>query len=509
MNFRLSWFDQRARSLQAPAAWRPAQLELSFPLRSSEGVQTPAWQQLVLRIDRHTQPVYLKRRSDKHLYLHADWPAGEPGYHRIEMYQKVSGGHRYLWNTHVFLAAAPLTPHLWLQILDETYAHDALRLSKKRPVPFELDPSQVLPEPIAARLYLMEHLLSSGVLSKSLEQLRWRQEYLIQRQQAVPLYRTRKLPRTLRQATSEIPLHTPVIEERPVPERPAAGEIHDLLRRFQRHLKALDYYLSQRHTQRAVDVNVLLNHWQQLEQQWQRHPFSQEPPRWDSDSLKRLQNLQQKEPAYAVWFQCARWLQPLTPRISTPRINTTHTTSTTVPSIYMGYRGFAYVYQHWCFQQLCHYLDQVLPHKKLDTGLWQAPDGTILCLHEEKSYPARSAVNSQIAANALYSGYSISRTQQPDMSLLRYPSLTHLQQDSPEKGLVFEVKFKQQGGRPHKTDVDRLHAYRDAVYVAENPLFQGGALLYPGYFQDYPPGLSAVPCLPDVPFRLNCLHLID
>lgn len=71
--------------------------------------------------------------------------------------------------------------------------------------------------------------------------------------------------------------------------------------------------------------------------------------------------------------------------------------------------------------------------------------------------------------------YSASFEQVPDLALeISSP-------DKPVRVLVFDPKYKLDGERPVKADIDKMHAYRDAIRDPENRRVVGtAAILYPG-----------------------------
>jgi predicted component of viral defense system (DUF524 family) len=71
---------------------------------------------------------------------------------------------------------------------------------------------------------------------------------------------------------------------------------------------------------------------------------------------------------------------------------------------------------------------------------------------------------------------------------------------------LFDLKYKLDGktgedgasdGRPKKDDIDKMHAYRDAIRdAAFNRVVQTATILYPGPDASYPTGVGALYAYP-------------
>ena len=96
--------------------------------------------------------------------------------------------------------------------------------------------------------------------------------------------------------------------------------------------------------------------------------------------------------------------------------------------------------------------------------------------------------------------YSVSCAQQPDVTVEVRPS------HSPPRLYLFDPKYKLQGefleaesgdGSPKKVDIDKMHAYRDAIRdeEGERPV-RYAAILYPGPPRAYTEGLEAITAYP-------------
>ena len=502
----LRWFNERCQPLPEPLPWQSAQLEIGglpagFP-----------WQKLRLYSGLYAQeptPLYLKRKTAQELILHADWPAAEPGFHHLRMYQTAMGAHP-LWQYAFFIQAPPLTQTLWLDMLQSTYHYTHLRFQPRAPVSLEkaLPSKNQAPEsshPVIEISRLQWLLSPAAKLSESLSLLG-----TAYTRRPQPLYRMRKVePALLYRNIKALPLHASVMQRQVSIPEPISNNIHFLiLALFQRYhwLSYITPQLSRNTPHLAQMLQQLSQGRWQLAQAWQAHPYRHSPPRWDKNSLRYLKNVSRRHPELRPWLHCAELLNAsLAPGLAIS------------PPLFTGYIGFGYVYQYWCTQHIHRAL-----HKHLQargwrslpqaSGLppgraihWQSPTGERLVLYAERRYATNEKT---LPAEPLY---SISRGQQPDLSLVYFEGGTQWERQQAKSGLVFEIKFRQDAyGRPRKVDLDRLHAYRDAVYVyhpsqERHPLFVGGALLYPGRNERYSPGLEALTCLPHHELRLEYL----
>lgn len=500
------WFNERSQHIKHPHPWQSAQLEIGH---------LPAdypWQNLRLYTGIHVHtpaPLYVKRKTNKELVLHADWTAAEPGFHHLRLYTSASQTPA-LWQTSFFIEAPPLTQELWLKMLEMTYQDTYLRFQPRTPVPLQSVMSQEvkhlnhLPNAISEFSRLQWLLSPAAKLGESLSLLKNQNT-----QELLPLYRTRQIaPHLLYRDLKALPLHTPIRQNKSgIPN--IASELQFLMFALHQRYQWLRYTLpqiSRDTTTLSQALHQLTQNWLKLCSLWKNHPYHQSPPRWSSNSLNLLKSACQQAPQLKSWLLCAELLQtPLTPGAKMS------------PPLFTGYIGFGYVYQYWCTQQLRKALETLL----LSTGWmvyrnnnddfsapeahWQSPTGEQLVLLAEQRYAPLSTTPTTETL------FSISRGQQPDLSLLYFKSHLHWQRQQAQKGLVFEVKFRQDPySRPRKSDLDRLHAYRDAVFVANSKskghrLFVGGALLYPGQNERYEPGLEALSCLPEQELRLEYL----
>ncbi|MFL5665592.1 MAG: nuclease domain-containing protein [Ktedonobacteraceae bacterium] len=78
---------------------------------------------------------------------------------------------------------------------------------------------------------------------------------------------------------------------------------------------------------------------------------------------------------------------------------------------------------------------------------------------------------------------------------------------------MFDPKYKLEGGQagmddgnglPKKEDIDKMHAYRDAIRdEAQRRVVQSAAILYPGSSQRYADGIEALQAYPGLELALE------
>lgn len=132
---------------------------------------------------------------------------------------------------------------------------------------------------------------------------------------------------------------------------------------------------------------------------------------------------------------------------------------------------------------------RILPDGKAVVALWHPDTGTMVRLIPECSYGAGPGL------------HSITYSQRPDIAVEVYPP------SSPPRVWLFDPKYKLDGewleggdtsGKPKKIDIDKMHAYRDAIRDSEGRrVVQYAAILYPGPQQLYPDGIEALSAQPE------------
>lgn len=134
---------------------------------------------------------------------------------------------------------------------------------------------------------------------------------------------------------------------------------------------------------------------------------------------------------------------------------------------------------------------RVLPDGRPAVVLARDGDGTVVRLIPERSYGSQGLLR------------SVSYLQRPDVAVeVERPG-------EPVTVFLFDPKYKLDGGataaepdegRPTKADIDKMHAYRDAIRdAAERRAVKLAAVLYPGPAVRYAPGLEALPAVPGDP----------
>ncbi|HEY9840706.1 MAG: nuclease domain-containing protein [Candidatus Sericytochromatia bacterium] len=457
------WVDRQGQPAEPPLAWAGGWLRLNLP---------PAqWPELSLSLDDQPLPLLLARNG-----ILAQWPPLGPGFCRLRLQRQGQA----LATAQIFVGARQLNQGQWLALLAQLRYRLPARLllragSGGGHVPVEL---AALPHDLHEEAALLQLLLQGvparpGLLA-ALDYLRLRAlRGLVQGGQWQPLYRARRPDPAL--ARGPLNAHTPVWEQRPVLllDQPENRFVAGVVAQIRLHLQQLGAHA--RHCGRCEAADSLQQLEQQLTGHWQRHPLAALPPRLQLPANLQLLRL----PAYAVCgrvWQALRqgWLPAATGLYQLP------------------YGDLALLYQHFCLLQLA---DALLAWSRLqgwhsgplDLGLRRGRPllrlqqaGKWLELVPEASYGPEGEL------------LSLSLTQRPDISLrLRVPG-------RPLQLLVFETKYRSEAGQPLKQDLDKLHAYRDAIRHADGSAVVAAAvLLYPGQSRRYLGSLQAWQLLPE------------
>jgi hypothetical protein len=132
-------------------------------------------------------------------------------------------------------------------------------------------------------------------------------------------------------------------------------------------------------------------------------------------------------------------------------------------------------------QQLCAlnrqgWFVQVLPNGKPAVVLSHPKDKTKVKLIPERRYSREQ---------------TISFTQRPDIAI-------EIEHNGHKQVYLFDPKYKLGSGdhKPQKVDIDKMHAYRDAIINQGKRTVKYAAILYPGDFQSYDEGLQALSAQP-------------
>jgi predicted component of viral defense system (DUF524 family) len=133
---------------------------------------------------------------------------------------------------------------------------------------------------------------------------------------------------------------------------------------------------------------------------------------------------------------------------------------------------------------------RILPGDKALLVLRHAASNTVLSVYSEHSFGSSGEIR------------SISFTQRPDIVL------SLVRPDSPPLLAILDPKYKLDSellgdateditGRPKKVDVDKMHAYRDAIRApGDRRVVAFAATLYPGQTVEYSDGLAAIQAVP-------------
>lgn len=474
------WLNRRGAQVEPPQAWAGGWLALDLPLKNLD----KDWQSLELRLDSLILPLMLVRQKEG-LQLRAEWPALGAGFCQLQLWQRGS----LLASERLFVGARHLNAEQWLTLLaDLRYRLPVSCLLSLRAVGgrVPLAPASLKANPaeefrLLQRLILGPAMPGSAVLqpglllaldwlahSASAEPVlkgQWQPIRRVRRPAMVQLARHWHQPQAiLWEQAASIELDQPQ-------NRFVAGVVGQSLR----HLQALRRYLE--HSGDFAQARQLTALGEQLESRWRRHPLAGLPESLELPAHPQILQL----PAYAL---CLRvWLalrQGFAPHLEG---------FTDLP-----YADLALLYQHWCLLQI---LEQLLNWGQ--THDWQVAEANLSlrrgnCLLSLQQDARRLS----LYVEASYEGqpvkaefYSLSHTQRPDISLKL------LQKGQPSKLLVFDTKYRAASNLPLKEDLDKLHAYRDAIRSAEGqPALWRAILLYPGSRQSYREALEAWQLLP-------------
>ncbi len=132
---------------------------------------------------------------------------------------------------------------------------------------------------------------------------------------------------------------------------------------------------------------------------------------------------------------------------------------------------------------------QALPRGKVALEVEDPTTGTRVKLIPERSYGRTGQL------------HSISYQQVPDVAveILRANGSTDVYLFDPKYKLEGEAEHVEEAtGKPKKVDIDKMHAYRDAIRDHnEDRVVRYAAIMYPGPHVRYSPGLEALPANPE------------
>jgi hypothetical protein len=131
---------------------------------------------------------------------------------------------------------------------------------------------------------------------------------------------------------------------------------------------------------------------------------------------------------------------------------------------------------------------EVLPNRRLAVALERSSDGRTISVISQRTYANSGAFR------------SVSYPQRPDLAIEveesnRPPEIYLL---DPKYKLDSEMSAEPPGdGKPSKVDIDKMHAYRDAIRDQQgNRVVRFAGILYPGPQQEFTSGLAAIPAVP-------------
>jgi hypothetical protein len=153
-------------------------------------------------------------------------------------------------------------------------------------------------------------------------------------------------------------------------------------------------------------------------------------------------------------------------------------------------QGFTVTSQNLVRRDSTGLICTVFPQGKAALLLTHQQSGAVIRLYPEKSFGSGSVKDKY---------FSLSYQKRPDICI-------ELQkQDSPPYLLLFDPKYKllsentnqPESGEPLRTDIDKMHTYRDAIRRKDNthPVVFAG-IMYPGNTRIFSPELAALGCIP-------------
>lgn len=487
------WTDARGRPAPEPQAWAPGWLKLKPDLL--QALAFTHWQNLSLWRDGEALPLLLGAQNPQQPLLLAQWPPMSAGFCRLRLEHEglVIAGSRY------FVGARHLNQQQWLSLLTELrYRLPArLLLQTGSPASVPVRPAALAKDP-DEELHILSQLLEpnadTGLQPGLLAALDWLRRHA--RSHPVLMGQWRPLARTRRLSPAQLgkgllQADSPVWEPRASlsQNQPENRFVTGLVIRLEQRLKQLELYLLRsgqfRLEARATELR------ERLARHWHQHPLALLTPLWQPPEQARIMSL----PGYGICLRVWRslrqgYLPALTGQLELP----------------LG--DLALLYQHACLLQLA---DALLSwgaqrgwcplrgnlHMRRGQALLRLERGDLrLELIPELSFSLSVPASSATRTAGLV---SLSQTQRPDISLLlsRHGPADRSQTLAMA---LFETKFRSEDNRPLKADLDKLHAYRDAIRRADGSSIVGRAvLLYPGLAQAYLPALEAWQILPGTP----------
>lgn len=472
----LGWIDRLGRETEPPQAWSGGWLELRWPTADGQGLR--------LELDGQPLPLLLSLQQGRPQWR-AQWPAQPPGFCRLSLWRE----QQELARTAIFVPTSQLSFSQWRSLLTELrYRLPARLLLKAGPgtggrVPVRA--GGVARNSQEEQALLWQCLEGDDRWTGLLQSLDWLRRHARQQPRLSgswqALHRSRHP--VARPSLGPLTPVTPVwnlqaqTTNDTVENRFVAGVVNTLLRRLQ---DFGDYALQ---LGELATAERFLDAASRLRQSWRRHPLAELEPRPSPPAQTAILSLPGYADCFRIWQVLHQGWQPQD------------------SDLWLPYHDLALLYQHFCLLRLAGTLAE-LPGWQADAiRAWPRPGRPLLSLRQghyrlelipEASYGSQGEM------------ISLSRRQRPDVSLVVS------ERGRAVKLLVFETKFRSEGQQPLKQDLDKLHAYRDAIRLADGqPAVAAAILLYPGPFRSYPPLLDAwslLPAAPDAPALAERLH---
>lgn len=155
-----------------------------------------------------------------------------------------------------------------------------------------------------------------------------------------------------------------------------------------------------------------------------------------------------------------------------------------------GQYGFTVTEQSLVRRDSTGLIFTVFPQGKAALSLKHLHSGATIRLYPEKSFGSGSTGSDY---------FSLSYQKRPDICIeLQKPdSLPYLLLFDPKYKLLSEDASQPETGDPLRTDIDKMHTYRDAIRHKDNtrPVAFAG-IMYPGSTKEFSRGLAALGCIP-------------
>lgn len=457
-----AWGDQYGAAIATPEIWQSARLYLREAL-------TGPWQDLQLLYQEQLLPLH----RDTQGRIWASWPASEAGYYLLQLH----GPGQNSLSTRVFIGARYLNASQWLQLLQDLRQRLPAQLlqnwSAQTQVPVRVEPA-LQPSPQERWRWLQQalegHIKDPGLL-RLLQELPPAGS-LVSRPALLPLARARtplrKADALMQQPPAQwSPGQAVWTEQLQQHSGPEAAFIAGLIKQIQGLLRGLGQDLQAEGSWSEQQPMARLA--ARLQQLWQQHPWHDTSPLYTPPAgFSRMLNLPLYRRGLQVWQGLHSGLWP-----------------DWQDQLRQAYHSLSLLYQYWCLLQCMHQILQLAQAAGWTPVMMSAPlqrgqavlrlqkGSQWLSLWHERSFGAQGPVR------------SLSRQQRPDITLVH-------QDQNHYRLWVFEVKFRSAGHQPLKADLDRLHAYRDALRNREGEaVVRQAVLLYPGPPQHAPPLLQA------------------